>query len=770
MTPPNAGVKSASHARLEAAEAPRPREPGTASRPVPLIPLSHIAGVDLAGGFKAQWKPVHRSPAYGLWISVVAGLMLLVPLLYLAVLAAVGYATWWHATAHWHWVTDLTRAGSSRASVRGGLLIAGVIYIGPLLAGLALLLILLRPALAGSGSRDQHFTIEPSEEPGLHAFVSALCRYIGAPEPRRIDIDSSVNASASFRRGMISLFSRGDYVLTIGAPLMSGLSLNQFAGVLTHEFAHFSQSTGMRASYIINSINLWLYRIACERSAGELMMSEFARTQPSGGAVVFAIIFRIGSWLTRMFFTALLYVAHAISCIMSRQMEFDADRHQARLVGAQQFTATWRRMMELQEGFSAAMGELSDYYRLNQLPDDLASMVQSSSRRLGSDAKLRIDRELEDPKTPLFSTHPATSSRIKAVEKAQESALFSIDLPATILFRSFEDVCRKASYAQYKHLLGGALFTVTLVPTQTLLKGYAQLEQHADALVSYLGFAPPDWRPLFLGVSKITPSDNPKETFQKLRAARTRAAQLAKPAAAAAAEYIKADLTILQCEQASAWFELNRGATPKKFALPGKGRTDIGHLKDQATEKAVTASAIVDEAGESALLRLSCALRILHTKGSESKIADAATLRARSSQLVAVMAVLRNALPLAREIRIGYGKGELIAPALEDKRGIDQVKSVIRPLSDHVRDRLDDARRTLGAVQYPFDNPTGQITLAHRVIGESPAWRDFEAIFGAAGTFVIRYPAECRLVLAELVSIALTVESALTQKSAASES
>lgn len=56
-----------------------------------------------------------------------------------------------------------------------------------------------------------------------------------------------------------------DLVLTIGMPLVLGLSLRQFAGVLAHEFGHFSQGAGMRLTFIIRTISVWFTRVVYER-------------------------------------------------------------------------------------------------------------------------------------------------------------------------------------------------------------------------------------------------------------------------------------------------------------------------------------------------------------------------------------------------------------------------------------------------------------------------------------------------------------------------
>ena len=46
-------------------------------------------------------------------------------------------------------------------------------------------------------------------------------------------------------------------MLTIGLPLVAGLSLREFAGIIAHEFGHFTQGFGMRLSYVIRQINGW---------------------------------------------------------------------------------------------------------------------------------------------------------------------------------------------------------------------------------------------------------------------------------------------------------------------------------------------------------------------------------------------------------------------------------------------------------------------------------------------------------------------------------
>ena len=83
--------------------------------------------------------------------------------------------------------------------------------------------------------------------------------------PRRIDVDCQVNASASFRRGLWSMIVGNDLVLTIGLPSTAGISVEQFASMLAHEFGHFSQGMGMRMSFLVRTISFWFTRVVYDR-------------------------------------------------------------------------------------------------------------------------------------------------------------------------------------------------------------------------------------------------------------------------------------------------------------------------------------------------------------------------------------------------------------------------------------------------------------------------------------------------------------------------
>ena len=232
-----------------------PLPPAQSKPPRPAAkPLSSKERLEaILDAFDGDFPRVRSTFAYRFGILFVTFAVLLLPLIYLTLIAAVGYFVYWHATAN---------VGIVKA-VRNvwGILF---LYVGPLVAGAILIVFMIkplfaRPARGGLGRKLKH-----GQEPLLFAFVDRIADAVGAPEPQQIRVDCDVNASASFGRGMMGLFGR-KLVLTIGLPLAAGLDLQQLAGVLAHELGHFAQGAGMRLTYLIRATSGWFARVVYER-------------------------------------------------------------------------------------------------------------------------------------------------------------------------------------------------------------------------------------------------------------------------------------------------------------------------------------------------------------------------------------------------------------------------------------------------------------------------------------------------------------------------
>ena len=173
---------------------------------------------ELASAFEGGFKAVPTNFLYKVGMFFVALSMVILPLIYLAMVAAIGYALMYHVVND---VGIFKSIAEGKIHGRGSLMMVLLVYFGPIVIGLIGIFFMIKPLFAGSPPPPPTFKLDPKKEPLLFKFVEYLCKVIHAPVPSEIMVDMQVNASARFRRGMWSFFSN-DLVLTIGLPLVAG--------------------------------------------------------------------------------------------------------------------------------------------------------------------------------------------------------------------------------------------------------------------------------------------------------------------------------------------------------------------------------------------------------------------------------------------------------------------------------------------------------------------------------------------------------------------
>jgi hypothetical protein len=301
---------------------------------------------EILAAFRGEIRPVRPTLLYRLWILIVAATMVLLPIIYVAIVGLVIFAVGLHA------VYDVAIFQGVRNAKAAFLL-----YVGPLIVGGVVVAFMLKPLFARPGKRPKTRALDPSKEPLLFAFVDGVCTSVGAPTPARVEVDCELNASARRESGALSIFNN-ELVLTIGLPLVAGLGLKQFAGVLAHEFGHFSQGAGMRLSNLIWTVNAWFARVVYERDEWDETLAAWSSSD-NGYEMALGGLARAAVWLTRRILWVLMFIGHAVSGFLSRQMEFDADRYQSRMVGGEVFAETMRRVRELALASQGADADLA---------------------------------------------------------------------------------------------------------------------------------------------------------------------------------------------------------------------------------------------------------------------------------------------------------------------------------------------------------------------------------------------------------------------------
>ncbi|MBA4147761.1 MAG: M48 family metalloprotease [Verrucomicrobia bacterium] len=425
----------------------------------PVAEAHAIPAVEILNAFEGTITPARVSFFYQVGLLLVSCMMVLLPLVYVALVCLAGWGVYLYAT---HFSFLLTMGGGFR-----GAILKLMIYGGPLFIGIILVLFMVKPLFARRPRHAQPMALNPAFQPTVYAFIGKICDLVGAPMPKRIDMDCELNASASFRRGMGSLFGN-DLVLTIGLPLVAGLSVREFAGVIAHEFGHFTQGFGMRLSYIIRSVNMWFARVVYERDAFDVWLQETSEEAEDWRWAILVGCARIGVWCSRQILKLLMLTGHGVSCFLLRQMEYDADSYETKLSGSETFESTSRRMHVLNTLLKPTYDSMrASWNSGRELPNDLPALLLKQDQAMPIGKRTQVEDSIGLNTTGIFDTHPSAGDRIRCARQMNEPGIFHLDAPATILFQNFDIISQQVTQLHYSDDLGIPVELAKLVPVQS---------------------------------------------------------------------------------------------------------------------------------------------------------------------------------------------------------------------------------------------------------------------------------------------------------------
>ncbi len=421
-------------------------------------PIAWLTPGQVAAAFSGVVPKTRVSLFYQLGLLIVAVTMVILPLIYFALVGAAGWCVYWWAT---HGTFLFSGGGGGRL-----MLFKLVAYITPLFIGLVVVFFMFKPLLARRAPAAQPLALNPSAEPVIFALVRCICDTVRAPFPKRIDVDCQLNASAGFRRGLRS-FLGNDLVLTIGMPLVAGMSARQFAGIVAHEFGHFTQGFGMRLTYLIRSINAWFARIAYERDAWDVTLAQWAEEGEDWRIMLIASLARLAVWMSRLILKLLLFIGHGIGCFMLRQMEYDADSYEIKLAGSETFESAAKQLHVLGAALGHSYKEMRVGWNLNKrLPENFPGYLMNHLSKLPPATRAKLEDTAGMGKTSVFDTHPSDGDRIRQARRAGEPGVFDLNAPAAALFTNFDALAKQVTCLHYEDDLGIPLEMVTFAPVE----------------------------------------------------------------------------------------------------------------------------------------------------------------------------------------------------------------------------------------------------------------------------------------------------------------
>lgn len=430
------------------------------SRPVPKADSASasktIASKSSESKKAAEPLSTHSKSLLTKWVLVTFG-MILLPVLYVILILFIANTTFDHIE------DNISLLDSYPLAI--GLLL----YIIPILFGILLIAAMVKPLFARPSVKKLLIPISRMKEPALYAFVDKVCHAVGSKIPINIEVDCSVSTSANYRQGFVSLLE-DNLTLTISLPLVSEITMTEFANFLAHEFGQYTEKTRIRLSYFITHINLWFTRAIYEQDVIDSKLATLLMTASGSITQLPLSIAKFFIWLSRKILTLFLLAGHAISKIIVRQIEFEADDCSIRTAGFESFKSSLTKQDTINDASAEAYAELKKQRgpNDNSLPDDFIFLISSIIRQKSDKDIMKTKKALPQEKVAIYTVYPSNKERIehaKDIVSIVSKEMFQSDQPAFTLFTNFEELTKNASVRLYRETLGLRFEKEDLVPT-----------------------------------------------------------------------------------------------------------------------------------------------------------------------------------------------------------------------------------------------------------------------------------------------------------------
>jgi Zn-dependent protease with chaperone function len=654
-------------------------------------------------GFQGTITPSGLSWMYRAGLAAVTFAMVLLPALYIALILLAAWGVYWHATQNL-WIFS----GSG-----GGALVRMIAYAGPIVAGVTLVLFMVKPFFAKRASRRLTITLKKEEEPLLFDFVDRVCGLVGAPAPARIEVNCDVNACASFRKGFVSIFGN-DLVLTIGLPLVAGLNMRQFAGVLAHEFGHFAQGAGMRLTYIIRQVNGWFARVVYERDEWDIKLAKTARSIDLRIGVVLHMA-RGAVWLTRKILWALMHVGHAISCFMLRQMELDADSYECKLSGSDTFADTTLRIQALTIATQHAFGDLSESWRNGRLPDNFAVFVQHKAAGFSAELRGRIQEEFGKRKTGAFDTHPSDSDRITAAQALKAPGVFRLEDAALNLFADFPKLSKAVTREFYEKQHELALTEQSLISTEESVKEAAESQKLNEAMQRYCFGVNMAVVPLKMVPCQFLALPDWKASLNTLDTARQKLGEMKEVVLKAVEKHGEVEQKWIGHFNACSLRRANFTVEASHFGVASTHLPELETAIDSFAKELEEIEGTIQPFVDATTARIAAAFQLLNDDAVA--LESLRPLRAEGAALIEVLSGLSDVLRNLHQIRREFPALQLLLQNRANHHEPAKVDAVLGPMAEAFQRNLGVIHARLKEVPYPFVHASGRITVSQYARG-----------------------------------------------------
>jgi hypothetical protein len=209
----------------------------------------------------------------------------------------------------------------------------------------------------------------------------------------------------------------------------------------------------MRLTYLVQSISHWFVRVVYQRDAWDEQLDVLASELDIrlGWVVMLA---QLAVMIGRGVLWMLMHVGFLVAGVLMRQMEFDADRYQARFAGSAALASTMRKLQILGGASQLAHSQAGEHLDEKRLVEDLPGLIQLNARTITAETVAAMEKGIADSRTGWFDTHPCDRERLAAAEKLASPGVFRSERPAKELMNDFALQSKATTWDLYLALFG----------------------------------------------------------------------------------------------------------------------------------------------------------------------------------------------------------------------------------------------------------------------------------------------------------------------------
>ena len=448
-----------------------------------------------------------------------------------------------------------------------------------------------------------------------------------------------------------------------------------------------------------------------------------------------------------------------VSGFLMRQMEFDADRYEARFAGSRSFATTARQLHVLGTAYHGAMDDLATFYTEGRLGDDLPKLILLNADQLTEKGQEAIDEIMIESVTGVFDTHPCDRERIASAALEKADGIFQLGLPAAQLFRKFDALAKAVTWDFYTDVFGKDLKKSDIHPVDELMVRLQQQQDAWKALNRFFQGHVVLYRPFQSPEEALKPVSNHAAVQSRLKQARETMLRRQALFAEAWQVYDDCDTRQLEVRLAEAMLQTDVRITRDEFSVPLTTAKEIISVRESSDEQQAQLISQLLPFEQAAAARLCSGLRLAQTPELADIIRQAKISIEEIRALIDLFRRLNDqvdSLLTLRDDKLALGK---LFSAMESHSGNEKLLTRIRKTLEQLHQHVEHFQAIFDDVLYPFDHAKKGLTVAGFLVQKTPDADDPGEVYEAAENLIDRFPQLQGRLLGRLCQIAELVET-----------